>query len=307
MRNRIPITVAAFAVVTAACGSTGEMVATVDGEIITFDQVLGLMSVEGDTVDNAVFLGMLRAVIADYAIVSTADSQFGLTRSQAEIDATFEEIVGPLTEGGVALADILIANNLTEEGLRAIAAQRVLQDKVEAALVSALGAPSDEVLRQRYDAVLASEENVCSSHILLESQEAAEAAADRARAGEDFATLAMELSTGPSGPSGGDLGCGAPSQFVAEFSIATLQAEAGVPFGPVRSSFGWHVILVSERSVPTFEELRDQIIESIASEQEVELWTAWLVAALEEADVTVEPEYGTWTTNPVPAIIPPGP
>ena len=307
MRNRIPITVAAFAVVTAACGPTGEVVATVGGEIITFDQVLGLMSVEGDTVDNAVFLGMLRAVIADYAIVSTADSQFGLTRSQAEIDATFEEIVGPLAEGGVALADILVANNLTEEGLRAIAAQRVLQDKVEAALVSALGAPSDEVLRQRYDAVLASEANVCSSHILLESQEAAEAAVDRARAGEDFATLAMELSTGPSGPSGGDLGCSAPSQFVAEFSIATLQAEVGVPFGPVRSSFGWHVILVSERSVPTFEELRDQIIESIASEQEVELWTAWLVAALEEADVTVEPEYGTWTTNPVPSIIPPGP
>ena len=307
MRNRIPITVAAFAVVTAACGSTGEVVATVDGEIITFDQVLGLMSVEGDTVDNAVFLGMLRAVIADYAIVSTADSHFGLTRSQAEIDTTFEEIVGPLTEGGVSQADILVANNLTEEGLRAIAAQRVLQEKVEAALVSALDAPSDEVLRQRYDAVLASEANVCSSHILLESQEDAEAALDRARVGEDFATLAMELSTGPSGPSGGDLGCGAPSQFVAEFSIATLQAEVGVPFGPVQSSFGWHVILVSERSAPTFEELRDQIIESIASEQEVELWTAWLVAALEEADVAVEPEYGTWTTNPVPSIIPPAP
>ncbi len=36
------------------------------------------------------------------------------------------------------------------------------------------------------------------------------------------------------------------------------------------------------------------------------LWTEWLVAALRAADVSVEPEYGEWVTEPAPTIIPPG-
>ena len=306
MRNRILISAAALAVISGACGDTGNVVATIDGDTITYDEVLALSAVTGDTINNEAFARTLYSLVIDRAIVASADAEMGIGVTEAEVDVAVEDLLGPLIEGGVSREDILAANNLTEDGLRAVGAKLALKDAVVGVLVEALDDPPEDELLGRYNSVLASEANVCSAHILLESEEEAQAALDRALAGEDFGTLAMELSTGPSGPSGGDLGCGAPSQFVAEFSIATLQAEVGVPHGPFRSSFGWHVILVSERTAPTFEDLRDDIVATLAAEQGEELWTNWLVATLEAADVFVEPEYGTWTTEPVPSIIPPG-
>ena len=115
----------------------------------------------------------------------------------------------------------------------------------------------------------------------------------------------MELSTGPSGPNGGDLGCSSPSTYVAEFATATLEAEVGVPFGPVQTTFGWHVILVNERIVPAFEDVRDGLAEDLRVSEGNRQWVDWLTQVLVEAEVTVEPEYGTWSTEPSPNIIPP--
>lgn len=305
MRNRILVSAAALAVVSVACGGT-ESVATVGDSSISYDEVISYMRVDGDVVNQDQFTRTLLGVIADRVIVAQAADDFGIARTDDEIDAQVDELIGPLTQGGVSLEDILQANALTEAGLRAIAAQGVLQVKVQDALLADLAEPSDEDLQLRYEAELPARANVCSSHILLESEEDAQAALDRALAGEDFAALAMELSTGPSGPDGGDLGCGAPSQFVLEFANGTLAAEVGVPHGPVRSSFGWHIILVSERTAPTFDELRTELVSSLSAAQAGELWTTWLVDALTTAVVSVDPEYGTWTTDPAPTIIPPG-
>lgn len=305
MRNRILVAAAALTVVAAACGGA-QSVATVGDSSISYDEIISYMRVDGDVVNQDQFTRTLLGVIADRVIVAQAASDFGISRTDEEVDAQVEELIGPLTQGGVSLEDILQANALTEEGLRAIAAQGVLQGKVQDALVADLPEPTEEELQLRYDAELPSRANVCSAHILLESEEEAQAALDRALAGEDFATLAMELSTGPSGPDGGDLGCGAPAQFVLEFANGTLAAEVGVPHGPVRSSFGWHVILVSERTAPTFDELRAELVTALAASQADQLWSDWLVEALTTADVSVDPEYGTWTTDPAPTIIPPG-
>jgi len=86
---------------------------------------------------------------------------------------------------------------------------------------------------------------LCASHLLVETEEEAEVAFERATAGEDFAELAIELSTGPSGPSGGDLGCASQGTFVSSFEDAAYAGEAGDVVGPVQTEFGWHVILIS--------------------------------------------------------------
>ena len=54
---------------------------------------------------------------------------------------------------------------------------------------------------------------LCSNHLLVETEEEANAALQRVIDGEPFADLASELSTGPSGPSGGDLGCAVEGSF----------------------------------------------------------------------------------------------
>ncbi|NNE94849.1 MAG: hypothetical protein HKN24_02360 [Acidimicrobiales bacterium] len=84
----------------------------------------------------------------------------------------------------------------------------------------------------------------CTRHILLDTEEEADAVVQRLADGEDFADLAVELSTGPTGPNGGDLGCSDPNGYVAEFRDAVVNATVGEVIGPVATQFGWHVIEV---------------------------------------------------------------
>lgn len=94
---------------------------------------------------------------------------------------------------------------------------------------------------------------LCSNHLLVETEEEAQAALERYEAGEAFADLAMELSTGPSGPTGGDLGCALEGQFVPEFEEAAYAGEAGEVVGPVETSFGWHLIEIESVGPATVE------------------------------------------------------
>ncbi len=81
-------------------------------------------------------------------------------------------------------------------------------------------------------------------HILVETEEAAVALIAELDGGADFVELAKEKSTGPSGPSGGDLGWFTPERMVPEFSNAVAALEDGAySESPVQSQFGWHVIL----------------------------------------------------------------
>jgi len=75
-----------------------------------------------------------------------------------------------------------------------------------------------------------------ASHILVADEALALELKGKIDAGEDFAGLAKEHSTCPSGKSGGDLGEFGPGQMVAEFDNAVFkEAEVGKPFGPVKT------------------------------------------------------------------------
>jgi len=75
----------------------------------------------------------------------------------------------------------------------------------------------------------------------------AEGALARARKGEDFGALAKALSDDPgSKESGGDLGWFGVGVMARPFEEAAFAAAAPGLVGPVRTSFGWHVIQVLE-------------------------------------------------------------
>jgi peptidyl-prolyl cis-trans isomerase D len=107
-------------------------------------------------------------------------------------------------------------------------------------------------------------------HILFAAGEddgAAEAKAkrayERAKAGEDFAALARELSEDPgSKESGGDLGEAERADFVGPFGDAVWDMEPGEIRGPVKTEFGWHVIKL-ESAAPeatrSFDEVRAEL------------------------------------------------
>jgi len=119
-----------------------------------------------------------------------------------------------------------------------------------------------------------------ASHILVETEEEAKAIAEELAAGADFAEVAKEKSTGPSGPNGGQLGWFGPGAMVPEFEEAVSTLEVGGVSAPVQTQFGWHVITLNEsrtQEAPTLEEVREQIelqIRQVRAQEKIEEVTA---------------------------------
>ncbi len=108
-----------------------------------------------------------------------------------------------------------------------------------------------------------------AAHILLESEEDANAVKAELDAGADFETLAKEKSTGPSGPNGGSLGWFSKGRMVPEFEEAVIALRSGEVSAPVETQFGWHVILLNERrktAAPEFEDVREELAAKIRQE-----------------------------------------
>lgn len=165
--------------------------------------------------------------------------------------------------------------------------------------------PSEEELREIYEADPAPYSRTCSSHILVETEEEAVEIRTLLDEGADFAELARERSIDPgSGQAGGDLGCNPPGTFVPEFETALESLSEGEISQPVQSDFGWHVIRLDERQ-GSFEEARGQIEEQATGQAQQEA-IGILVERLQQADVEVSAKYGSYQFTPQgPQVVPP--
>ena len=84
-------------------------------------------------------------------------------------------------------------------------------------------------------------------HILVASEDKCNELKAAIEGGADFAQLARDNSTCPSGRSGGDLGSFGPGQMVKEFDTVVFSAPVGVVQGPVKTQFGYHLLEVTSR------------------------------------------------------------
>ncbi|SMF57815.1 peptidylprolyl isomerase [Pseudobacteriovorax antillogorgiicola] len=85
-------------------------------------------------------------------------------------------------------------------------------------------------------------------HILVESEELCVSLKDQIANGANFADLAKEHSTCPSGKGGGSLGTFTQGQMVPEFDQVVFSAPLGEVQGPVQTQFGYHLIEVTMRN-----------------------------------------------------------
>jgi len=85
-------------------------------------------------------------------------------------------------------------------------------------------------------------------HILVETEGECLSLIEKINGGEDFGDLAKQHSKCPSGSRGGDLGSFGRGQMVPEFDAVVFSGELNKPLGPVQTSFGYHVLEVTERS-----------------------------------------------------------
>ncbi|MEE4119236.1 MAG: peptidylprolyl isomerase [Paracoccaceae bacterium] len=151
-------------------------------------------------------------------------------------------------------------------------------------------AVTDEAIEAAYAARYADAEpstEYNAAHILVETEEEAQALIGRIDQGANFAELAREHSTGPSGPDGGALGWFGAGMMVPEFEEAVMALEAGEVSPPVQTQFGWHVVRLNETRMaeaPPLEEVRGEIAEELR-QQAVE---ARIAEVVEQADITRE-------------------
>lgn len=89
---------------------------------------------------------------------------------------------------------------------------------------------TDELLQERYATYsdrLKGQKEVHARHILVKEEDEAKDLIAKLQAGEDFASLAKEHSTGPSGSDGGDLGWFGPGRMVPSFEEAAMALATG--------------------------------------------------------------------------------
>lgn len=128
---------------------------------------------------------------------------------------------------------------------------------------------TEEQLQEAYDAEYANvepEPEFNAAHILVETEEEAAALITQLEEGADFAELAKEHSTGPSGPNGGDLGWFGLGMMVAPFEEAVRGLEVGGVSAPVQTQFGWHVVKLNdsrEKGAPELIEVRPSLEDRI--------------------------------------------
>jgi peptidyl-prolyl cis-trans isomerase C len=165
---------------------------------------------------------------------------------------------------------------------------------VQAAEKIAAEKVTDEAIQAAYDESYAKQEpgtEYNAAHILVETQEEAQAIVDELSGGADFATIAKERSKDPgSGQNGGDLGWFGLGMMVPEFEQAVVALEPGAVSAPVQSQFGWHVIKLNETRplpIPTLEEVREEIATGL-EQQAVEA----VIAELQESATITRAEPG---------------
>lgn len=254
------------------------------------------------------YAGLLARAAADRGIVPGAEDEAGAAQTLASLNTA----AVPPPPSLQAVVEVLVANQLA----------------LTRALESEQAPVTDEDVRAAYDAAVADasrfEGYSCSSHILVafptpgveptpaedaDALAAIEAVAARLAAGEDFATVAAEVSDDPgSGARGGDLGCNFAGTFVPEFEAALDALEPGELSAPVRTEFGYHLIRLDARGVPPFDKVSEQIRTELESNQtDVRQQLAQLLAETAvDTEVIVNPRYGSWDAEQVAVVPPPG-
>jgi peptidyl-prolyl cis-trans isomerase C len=162
--------------------------------------------------------------------------------------------------------------------------EALLQSEAKKAITDeALHAVYDDAVKQ-----MSNEEEVHARHILFrvadwkdekaakEAEDKAKAVIERLKKGEDFTKLANELTEDPSGrKDGGDLGYFTKDQMVPEFAEVAFKLDKGkFSDAPVKTQFGWHVILVEDKrkkAPPPFDQVKPQLERFVVRKAQMDL------------------------------------
>ena len=268
----------------------------------------------GDTIwnENTIQNAKQLAETGPGRLFDPAQATNAAVRIDGETVATFDEVNRQIYEGDAGgpwgRSPAGAAQRLADDFLLDREAKARGAASADALVREGIAVPTEDELRASWTALLAEnpsrgrvEETLEASHILAvvppASADADDASAlDRIKAlrarilaGEDFAAVARETSDCPSKARGGALGPFTRGMMVPAFEKAAFSQPVGVVGEPVRTEFGWHLILVTRHDPSRerrFEEVREELAEQETRER-IEKRRLELVAPLRSA-ATIE-------------------
>lgn len=152
--------------------------------------------------------------------------------------------------------------------------------------------PSDEDLQRTYDEHYGKEKRIeyKTRHILVKTEDEGKRLIEKLKDGADFAELAKTHSLGPTGKQGGELSWFGPRQMLQPFTDATAALKPGEYSGtPVRTQFGWHVILLEdtrETQPPALEDVKNELTRILGQDA----LKNYLSELHDKADVNLNPD-----------------
>lgn len=320
--KRLPLFLAVFvalALLAAGCGDSGSSgpAATVNGVEISQGSVVDELDAMAGNADYAAqieqssgqqihgeadgsydgsFVALVLSRQIAFELIAAEVADRGLEATDAAQQAALDDLYDQIGQGDVDKGKALFEkfpqayqDQLVEWNTNVLLLQTDLAGE------SPLTEESEQAFYDAHPEQFATE--VCAAHILVDSEEKANELKAQLDGGADFATLAKENSTDTgSGANGGDLGCAPKGTYVTEFENAAFSAPIGDVVGPVQTQFGFHLIKVSDRTIPPFDEVKGKIGAVIASSVQAE-FNDFFQQAVTNAEVTVDKKYGDWNAG----------
>jgi hypothetical protein len=271
-------------------------------------------TVNGQDISRADFERDIKALAANPSLLNLTGATNVSIEGSAARDWLTQLITWHAAEGLLGAHGLEVSSEATKDlqgqldggpaaGLPASMKQEIVTGAAAVRTLADLPAPSKDDLRALYASDPAATGTLCARHILVKTEAEANDVLDQLGAGADFAELAKERSTEDAAKDTGGALTGSDgnaclplntyqTSFDPDFTAGALAAEPGVPSAPVKSQFGWHVILIRP-----FDEVGDDLATLVGGAP----GDAALTGALGTAHVTVDPRYGRW--DPVKANV----
>jgi foldase protein PrsA len=285
---------ASLAACSSSAGASGPSVASVNGQAITRTEFDARMEQgpAGRAALNQLIQGML---IDQYAKDSHIDV------SSAEVKNKEDEIRAKYPRGQF---DMLLKNqNLTEADVDRILREQLILEKAVSSQITVSDADVQAYLAKNH-AMLDTGEQVRAKHILVPDLKTADEVESQLKAGKSFEALAGQYSTDPSSKAkGGELGFFAKGQMVPAFQEAAFSQPIGVVGAPVKSPFGYHIIVVEEKKpgvVATMANSGDKIRTQLKQQKEQQQIPLFLQGLRSKAKIDIFDPALKETPPPVP-------
>jgi len=258
--------------------------------------------VEGATPDERL-RNSARKVLIEQRLILKAAREAGITVTDQQVELRLGQIMGNSPGGADAFRQTLAAQGISEDVVRQDLREGMIIRQYFQTRVDQSPEVTDDECQTFYsdnpDQFTGAPE-VHARHILItgepnlddmaeaELRSRAVAILKELEAGADFAATAIEKSEGPSGPTGGDLGWFGQGRMVPAFDSAAFVLDVGEVGGPVRTQFGYHLILVEEKRTTdpvSFVQAKPQIHMMLGNQKIQEGGVALLDSLRAEADI----------------------